>query len=69
MDNFKVMCSEKEIQKRIRELAEEVDEDYKAKGKQRSPSISGTDPMIEETSIRGSVPVIDSIHHFVKKNG
>jgi len=40
MDNFKVMCSEKEIQKRIRELAEEVDEDYKAKGKQSIVMIS-----------------------------
>lgn len=40
MDSFKVMCSEKEIQKRIRELAEEVDEDYKAKGKQSIVMIS-----------------------------
>ena len=40
MDNFKVMCSEKEIQKRIRELAEEVDEDYKAKGKQSIVMVS-----------------------------
>jgi hypoxanthine phosphoribosyltransferase len=32
MENFKVMCSEKEIQKRIKELAEEIDENYEDKG-------------------------------------
>ena len=40
MDNFKVMCSEKEIQKRIKELAEEVDKDYKANGNQNITMIS-----------------------------
>ena len=40
MDNFKVMCSEKEIQKRIKELAEEVDKDYTANGNQNITMIS-----------------------------